>query len=78
MEAFESIAILEDATHLALRHPVPQPVGKECRVIVLFENPRDTADVTGESQDTLLQLEALAEPMGVMSNEEMDRAIYGA
>ena len=30
----------------------------------------------GELEDTLFQLEELAEPMGVMLNEEMDRAIY--
>jgi hypothetical protein len=77
MDAFETIAILEDASHLVLRHPVPHQAGKECRVIVLFEKADDKTDVSGEREDTLLQLEALAEPMGAMSNEEMDRAIYG-
>jgi hypothetical protein len=77
MDAFETIAILEDASHLVLRHPVPHQTGKECRVIVLFDKARDTTDVNREGEDTLLHLEALAEPMGVMSNEEMDRAIYG-
>jgi hypothetical protein len=37
----------------------------------------DTTDGKGGSEDTLLQLASLAEPMGVMSNEEIDRAIYG-
>lgn len=37
MNAFETTAVIEDASHLALRHPVPQPAGRECRVIVFFE-----------------------------------------
>ena len=37
MNAFETTAVMEDASHLALRQPVPQPARKECRVIVLFE-----------------------------------------
>jgi hypothetical protein len=77
MDAFETIAILEDSSHLVLRHPVPQAAGKECRVIVLFEKAHDTADADNQREDALLQLAALAEPMGVISNEEMDRAIYG-
>jgi hypothetical protein len=39
MNAFETTAILEDASHLTLRSPVPFPVAQECRVIVLVETP---------------------------------------
>ena len=38
MNAFETTAVFEDATHLALRMPVPHRSVKECRVIVLFES----------------------------------------
>ncbi len=37
MNAFETTAIVEDASHLTLRTPVPFPVAQECRVIVLVE-----------------------------------------
>ena len=47
------------------------------RNAVLFEKAHDTADADNQREDALLQLAALAEPMGVISNEEMDRAIYG-
>ena len=40
MNAFETTAVFEDASHLALRMPVPQWSARECRVIVLFE-PED-------------------------------------
>ncbi len=39
MNAFETMAIVEDASHLTLRSPVPFPVAQECRVIVLAETP---------------------------------------
>lgn len=39
MNAFETTAVVEDASHLALRSPVPFPVAQECRVIVLVETP---------------------------------------
>ena len=39
MNAFETTAIVEDASHLTLRSPVPFPVAQECRVIVLVETP---------------------------------------
>jgi len=37
MNAFESAAFLNDASHLTLRQPVPGPVARECRVIALFD-----------------------------------------
>jgi hypothetical protein len=37
MNAFETMAIVEDSSHLTLRTPVPFPVAQECRVIVLVE-----------------------------------------
>jgi hypothetical protein len=37
MNAFETTAVFEDASHLALRQPVPDAGAKECRVIVLYE-----------------------------------------
>lgn len=37
MNAFETTAVVEDASHLKLRSPVPFPVAQECRVIVLVE-----------------------------------------
>ena len=37
MRAFETTVVLDDASHLTLREPVPESPGKECRVIVLFE-----------------------------------------
>ncbi len=40
MEAFETTAIVEDASHLTLRSPIPFPVAQECRVIVLVETPK--------------------------------------
>jgi len=39
MDAFETTAVVEDASHLTLRSPVPFPVAQECRVIVLVETP---------------------------------------
>ena len=36
MNAFETAAFVDDASHLTLREPVPRPVGRECRVIVFF------------------------------------------
>ena len=36
MNAFETAAVIEDASHLSLREPVPHAVSRECRVIVLF------------------------------------------
>lgn len=39
MNAFETAAILDDASHLTLREPVPGATGRECRVIVLFDSP---------------------------------------
>ena len=39
MDAFETMAILDDASHLTLRSPIPFPVAQECRVIVLVETP---------------------------------------
>jgi hypothetical protein len=43
MNAFETTAVMEDASHLLLHQPVPGAVGRECRVIVLFEARRDEA-----------------------------------
>jgi len=37
MNAFETAAFLDDASHLTLREPVPRPVARERRVIVLFD-----------------------------------------
>ena len=37
MNAFETTAVIEDASHLSLREPVPSSAARECRVIVLFE-----------------------------------------
>ena len=37
MHAFETAAVLDDASHLTLREPVPGASGRECRVIMLFE-----------------------------------------
>lgn len=36
MNAFETTAVLDDASHLTLIEPVPHPPARECRVIVLF------------------------------------------
>ena len=72
----ETTALLEDASHLVLYDPVPQPAAKNCRVIVLFEKIEVDKKASGE-RDTLLQLADYAEPMGDLSNEEIDRAIYG-
>ena len=44
MNAFETTAVLDDAPHLTLRDPVPHPVTRECRVIVLYD--------AGESQSS--------------------------
>ncbi len=44
MDAFETTAILEDASHLTLRRPVPFPVAQECRVIVLVETSEKPSD----------------------------------
>lgn len=38
MNAFETAAVLDDASHLTLDEPVPGPPARECRVIVLFES----------------------------------------
>ena len=38
MNAFETTAVLDDASHLTLVEPVPGPVARECRVIVLFDS----------------------------------------
>ena len=38
MPAFETAAVLDDASHLTLRVPVPEASGRECRVIVFFEH----------------------------------------
>ena len=37
MRAFETAAVLDDASHLMLHEPVPEFSGRECRVIMLFE-----------------------------------------
>lgn len=42
MQAFETAAILDDASHLTLREPVPGASARECRVIVLFDTPGGT------------------------------------
>lgn len=39
MQAFETVAILDDASHLTLREPLPSTSVRECRVIVLFDVP---------------------------------------
>lgn len=38
MNVFETTAVIEDASHLSLREPVPASAARECRVIVLFES----------------------------------------
>ncbi len=38
MNAFETRAVLDDASHLTLREPLPRPAGSACRVLVLFES----------------------------------------
>ena len=38
MYVFETTAVIEDASHLSLREPVPSSAARECRVIVLFES----------------------------------------
>lgn len=43
MNAFETAAVLDDASHLTLREPVPATAGRECRVIVLFDVENGTA-----------------------------------
>ena len=40
MKAFETTAIIEDASHLALRELLPHPAGGECRVVVLFDSEK--------------------------------------
>jgi hypothetical protein len=77
MDRFETTAILEDASHLVLHDPVPQPAAKKCRVIVLFEKTEVARKVKSGGRDALSRLAEISEPMGGMSNEEMDRAIYG-
>ena len=36
VNAFETTAVLDDASHLTLRDPLPRLAGHECRVIVLL------------------------------------------
>ena len=36
VNAFETTAVLDDASHLTLRDPLPRLAGHECRVIVIF------------------------------------------
>lgn len=43
MNAFETAATFDDASHLTLREPAPQGSGRECRVIVLFDGGNDPA-----------------------------------
>ena len=38
MNAFETDAVLDDASHLTLVQPVPGATARECRVIVLFDS----------------------------------------
>ena len=45
MNAFTTAAILDDASHLTLREPVPGSLARECRVIVLFDSDKDDAPV---------------------------------
>ena len=40
MNVFETSAVLGDASHLTLREPVPAGRPRECRVIVLFDDPK--------------------------------------
>ena len=42
MDAFETTAVLDDSSHLTLREPVPAGGGRECRVILFFENGKNT------------------------------------
>ena len=41
MRAFETDAILDDASHLTLHEPVPSPSARNCRVIVLFDSAKN-------------------------------------
>ena len=38
MNVFETSAVLDDASHLTLREPVPPGRPRKCRVLVLFDN----------------------------------------
>ena len=43
MNAFETAAVFDDASHLTLREPVPGSLARECRVIVLFDSANGDA-----------------------------------
>jgi hypothetical protein len=45
MNAFETTAVIEDASRLSLREFVPRTATKECRVIVFFEPENGAANV---------------------------------
>ena len=77
MRALETTAVVESPFGLRLCDPIPLLSGKKCRVILLFEETEVVKKAGIGERDALLRLADYAGPMGGMSNEEMDRVIYG-
>ena len=69
-ELDEHLRKLDDRTALHVERLVRE-------IVALTTPPRDPARPQRENSAGLLELAALAEPMGAMTNAEIDEAIYG-
>ncbi len=79
MKAIETTATLDEAARIVPRQPLGERPSGEFRVILLIEEGEArSAPQIAQSKEGLLALARHAEPMGTLSNKEIDRLVYGS
>jgi hypothetical protein len=79
MKAIETTAVLDEAARIVPREPLRERPSGEFRIILLIEDAdAQPAPALEENKDGLLALATHAEPMGALSNQEIDRLVYGS
>ena len=78
MKAIERTAILDEAARIVPQEPLPEIPPGQFRVILLLDDPALGSPLpSGGTEEGLVALARHAEPMGMISNRDMDRLVYG-